>query len=563
MGDVWRAHDAVLGRKVAFQVVRGRLLDHPTARERFEREARATARLQHPGIVPVYDFGHLPDGRLFYTMKEVHGQTLRALVAGLQEHRTPQGWGRPTSGWTFRRLLDVWRQVCDAVAYAHSAGVLHRDLKPDNIMVGAFGEVLVMDWGLVKVLDTAPLKADDVPMSPGLTRAGTGTVGFMAPEQARRSHDEIGSAADIYALCAVLMQLLTGERPPRVDAVPDAPPAPRIPPPLFALARSGMVADPARRPASASALARSLQAWLDGAQRRDQKLVAVGQAEQADRNASDLRAEADRLRERGEAARRAHPPTAPEAEKAPGWSLLDQANARRRDAALAELEADRHLAGALQIEPSLPEAHAALVERTQRRHAAAEEARDEGRSLREEATLRAHAAVLPASHPARRRAEAWLRSTGTLTLHSDPPGAAVWVRPYTTFRRRLVAGEARLLGHTPSTTRRCPWAATWWSCVTPDTRWCATPWRWGAKSAGPPPRPAPASRARSACPGRARCLRMAASFRKAGPTSGATPLRSTAWSSSASGWTPGLSSATRSPSGSTSRSCTTSSTRAG
>jgi WD40 repeat protein len=218
MGEVFRGKDPVLGRDLAVKVLRPELRGDPDTEGRFEREARVTGALQHPNIVPVHNLGRLPDGRLYFTMKLVRGRTLAEMLAdGPARDRLPE-------------LLAVFEKVCQAVAYAHSKGVIHRDLKPHNVMVGAFGEVQVMDWGLAKVLrrseETAPGGAESGEGGDTVRRLGaagstaddrrTGTVGtpaYMPPEQARGESDEVDERADVFGLGAILCELLTG-RPP-------------------------------------------------------------------------------------------------------------------------------------------------------------------------------------------------------------------------------------------------------------------------------------------------------------------------------------------------------------
>src|SRR5262249_42311604 len=173
-------------------------------------------RLQHPGVVPVYGLGRLAAGRPYFTMKLVQGRTLAELLAA----RTGPGQDRP-------RLLKVFEQVCQALAYAHARGVIHRDLKPANVMVGAFGEVQVMDWGLAKLLSAAPADAGSEPPADrgdvlptrcaagGETQAGAvlGTPGYMAPEQARGEVDTLDARCDVFGLGALLCAILTGQPP--------------------------------------------------------------------------------------------------------------------------------------------------------------------------------------------------------------------------------------------------------------------------------------------------------------------------------------------------------------
>src|SRR5262249_9898191 len=137
MGEVWRGRDTVLGREVALKVLREPVFGDGGARVRFEEEARHVSQLEHPSIVPVYDLGELPDGRPFFVMKLVHGQTLAELLAA-----------RATPAEDLWRWVGVFEQVCVAVAFAHARDLIHRDLKPSNVMLGEFGEVLVLDWGI-------------------------------------------------------------------------------------------------------------------------------------------------------------------------------------------------------------------------------------------------------------------------------------------------------------------------------------------------------------------------------------------------------------------------------
>ncbi len=218
MGAIFQGRDLDLGRDLAVKVIREEHRDDPEMVRRFVEEAQIGGQLQHPGIVPVHELGRLPDGRLFIAMKLVRGRTLAALLAtrrGPDEDRT--------------RFLSIFEQVCQTMAYAHARGVIHRDLKPSNIMVGSFGEVQVMDWGLAKVLDQggvadeekAILAAGDDPAVWTLrsgsaameSRPGSvlGTPSYMAPEQARGSLDTLDERADVFALGSILCEILTGQ----------------------------------------------------------------------------------------------------------------------------------------------------------------------------------------------------------------------------------------------------------------------------------------------------------------------------------------------------------------
>jgi eukaryotic-like serine/threonine-protein kinase len=212
MGTVYLAWDRELGRQVALKVISAPEPDRRTSL-RMRREAQILARLEHPGIVPVHDVGSLPDGRMYYVMKNVRGRRLDAFV-------------RESGDLT--ALLRTFERICDAVAFAHAHGVIHRDLKPENVMVGAFGEVLVMDWGVAKVLGEAGAEAG-APEAAGTGRAsaeqeapadggtahGTvlGTPGYMSPEQARGEVVRLDERTDVFGLGAILYYMLTAEPP--------------------------------------------------------------------------------------------------------------------------------------------------------------------------------------------------------------------------------------------------------------------------------------------------------------------------------------------------------------
>ena len=206
MGTVYAALDARLDRRVALKVLNILDLDGHAA-ARMAEEARILARLEHPGIVPVHDFGELPDGRVFYAMK---------LVDGTRLDRYAQA--QPP----LAERLRVFLRICETVAFAHSQGVIHRDLKPQNIMVGPFGEVLVLDWGVAKITGVAH---DLLPANPTVrsgTAAGTavGTAGYRAPEQASGALDEVDARSDIYSLGKTLEALMAGgEIPRRLSAI--------------------------------------------------------------------------------------------------------------------------------------------------------------------------------------------------------------------------------------------------------------------------------------------------------------------------------------------------------
>jgi tetratricopeptide (TPR) repeat protein/tRNA A-37 threonylcarbamoyl transferase component Bud32 len=216
MGIVYRATDTVLGREVAVKVLHEQLDESSEMARRFLDEARIAGQLQHPGIPAVHDLGTLPDGRPFLAMKLVKGQTLDQLLKKRADPGEERG-----------RFVAIFEQVCQAVGYAHAHQVIHRDLKPANVMVGAFGEVQVMDWGLAKVLTPRAASADDPEATTGTeirslrdgdgtkTQAGSvlGTLAFMPPEQVLGAVGKVDVRSDVFGLGAILAVILTGKPP--------------------------------------------------------------------------------------------------------------------------------------------------------------------------------------------------------------------------------------------------------------------------------------------------------------------------------------------------------------
>src|SRR5215216_6161048 len=229
MGAVYLAEDRDLDRLVAIKALNTPELTEDLA-DRMIREAQIIARLEHPGIVPVHDVGTLPDGRVFYAMKYVRGSRLDEYAA---------------QGASLRDRLRKFQAVCDAVAFAHAHGVIHRDLKPQNIMIGSFGEVLVLDWGVAKIRD------DPRQIAAYQTGDGTiiGTQNYMSPEQARGEIDQLDERADVYSLGAVLAFLVKDQ--------------PKVSKAAHAICLKAMAREKESRYASASELSADIGRLLD------------------------------------------------------------------------------------------------------------------------------------------------------------------------------------------------------------------------------------------------------------------------------------------------------------
>jgi tetratricopeptide (TPR) repeat protein len=319
VGDVFLYHDPQMDRELAVKVLRAEHRGNPDAVRRFRHEARITARLQHPNVVPVHAMERTADGRPYFTMKLVRGRTLADLLAE-----------RASPAQDLPRFLTIFEQVCQAVAYAHSQGVIHRDLKPHNVMVGAFAEVQVMDWGLAKVVGPVaegeatpagpetwaaarPPAGEDGETQP--TRAGQvmGTLAYMPPEQARGEVEQVDRRSDVFGLGAILCEVLTGHPPfggkdtnevwERAQACDHAEALARLDgcgadAELVRLCKGCLAAGPAERPGDAGEVARAVAAYQTEVQKRLQaaereRAAAQARAEEAKATAAAQRRAAE------------------------------------------------------------------------------------------------------------------------------------------------------------------------------------------------------------------------------------------------------------------------------
>jgi serine/threonine protein kinase len=299
MGAVLHIEDHDFRRAAAMKVIHGRFSNHPEAIERFLAEAQVTAQLEHPNIVPIHDLGVMDDGTLYFTMKLIEGVSLGKVVKLLQQQAgtltdrqhqpiPPDAESAAAAAkWSEAEKLLAFLKVLDGVGFAHSRGVVHRDIKPDNIMLGLHGEVLVVDWGIAKVLGTADRNSalvqqvasirDRDSLSATMEGSAMGTIYYMPPEQATGKLDEVDARSDVYALGATLYELLALKRSVEGPTLPDLlakvatgnyiplnVAAPALSPDLVAIVHRAMALTRDRRYASCADFAADLRRYLAG-----------------------------------------------------------------------------------------------------------------------------------------------------------------------------------------------------------------------------------------------------------------------------------------------------------
>ncbi|MEC7985167.1 MAG: tetratricopeptide repeat protein [Myxococcota bacterium] len=388
MGEVRKVRDESLKRTMAMKIIHRKLLMNRQAISRFVEEAQVCAQLQHPNIVPVHELGKLPDGRLYFTMKEIRGTEFSKLIRAVHQVSEPHLWHTTPDGTSFRRLIQIFYTICETVAFSHSLGVIHRDLKPENIMIGGFGEVLVVDWGIAKVLGVSDDADDHVSTSRSIdnwmvTQLGSisGTPSYMSPEQARGDTKNIGEHADIYSLGAILYEILSGKppflgrsaieilekvkrtappvlvSPPKEDSDEDSLEFEnKMPDMLVNICQKAMQREVEDRHESAEQLAQEILAWLDGAQRREKALAEMEKASMI-RKESRMRKEesnylwsqANRLIQQMRT------------QDTSAWLLWEKAQKSRKEHLLLETQYQHCLRGALVYDPEIAEVHHKLA----------------------------------------------------------------------------------------------------------------------------------------------------------------------------------------------------------
>ncbi|HEY8039440.1 MAG TPA: SUMF1/EgtB/PvdO family nonheme iron enzyme [Polyangiaceae bacterium] len=451
VGLVTSALDRTIGRTVAVKTLKQGRDSEANAARRFIDEAHVTAQLEHPNIVPVYDMGWLPDGQPYYTMRIVKKQSLRDVLTHPELK----------AQWPLVRLLGAFLQVSRALAYAHARGILHNDIKPENVLLGDFGEVYLADWGLSKAMRDVPLeipsRRDGVPRSNGTSSQTSGTPGYIAPEVLRHETD-VDERADLFALGVVLYELLTGVHPfdvgagagamilATVDRTPRRPRdvVPSCPLLLEDLCLQMLAKDRSERPRSADHVAEEVEAFLEGAKERERrKAEAVRLCEGAKEPVlrfQHLETERQRL---GELARQTLKQVkgweAVERKRA-GWTLEDRASEAERESGRAMAEAIELYTKALGYDAECVDAHRGLADLYWGRARQAE--------IERRPAVQIYFEALVTDHDQGRYA-ALLRADASLSLSTSPPGAHVTVYRYAERDRVLMPTDERYLGRTP------------------------------------------------------------------------------------------------------------------
>ena len=458
MGRILKARDSEIAREVAVKILHatgGRSSDGQI--RRFWTEVRALGQLEHPSIIPIHDVGRLATGELFYVMKKLGGRTLADILADLRS-------GEPVAvrEFTRARLLTTLQQVAYAVAFAHAHGVIHRDIKPANIMVGQYGEAILIDWGLAKILDSeTPSDSDDLPpLSASSTASGTitGTPQYMSPEATEGRPHLLTTRSDVYGLGAVLYEVLTWQpaypdlgfvptvmrvrqglfEPPRVRA-----PHQNISAELEELCLGAMARDPTQRPL-AKELADELGRVLEGAKERERRSAEAKDRVRAGRRAMDrwktLKVELQSAEAESKRLAKEVPSWAPVEDKAPIWTLEDRVSELKIEAVSAFEEAEADFLRALGEVSDDREARSALASLYFARFGEAERARDsEGQRYYRRLVARYDDGVW----------QRVLEGNGTLEITSKAEGVSVSLARFETRLRVMQPVDVRELGTTP------------------------------------------------------------------------------------------------------------------
>jgi eukaryotic-like serine/threonine-protein kinase len=463
MGRILKARDTEIGREVAVKVLLGGGTAPDNLIRRFWTEVQATGQLEHPSIVPIHDVGRLPSGELFYVMKMLSGRTLAEILQGLRD-------GDPNTAKEFTRvrMLTIFQQIAYAVAFSHAHGVIHRDIKPGNIMVGRYGEAILLDWGLAKIqTEGDPEVTEDLPRvnlvgrySASETASGTitGTPQYMSPEATEGQPEKVTSKSDVYGLGATLYEIVTLQPAfPDLGFVPtvmrvrrgdflrprERAPDLNIPVDLEEICLSAMQEDPEARP-GAKKLADDIGAFLEGAKERQRRTEEAKARIREGRRATDrwkqLKIELQSAESEAKKLAKEVPTWEGVEKKARIWTLEDRVSELKIEAIAAFEEAEAAFLRALGEVPDDREARSALAALYFARFGEAERARDvEGQKYYRTLVSRYDDGVW----------ERVLEGDGTLEVTADPGDVEVGIARLESIDRVLRPSDRRFLGRVP------------------------------------------------------------------------------------------------------------------
>ena len=435
MGEVRRVRDRNLNRTLALKQIHQHLITSRRVFSRFVEEAQIGAQLQHPNIVPIHDLGTLKNGSLYFTMSEIKGVSYEKIIGELHASIENGRWKTTPSGWSLRKMMSAFVDVCSAMAYAHKKNVIHRDLKPENIMLGEFGEVLVVDWGIAKVLRRpknseesshiqTPAKTADM-----ATRFGqvSGTPAYMSLEQARGDIHQIDERSDIYSLGAIMYELFTGIPPYTgtdgmeiVYKIREAPPTPitsfqsmpaPVPQELMEICDKAMSREKEERYATVSKLISAVTDWLDGVKKRERALNIVKEAIEKNTTINELQKRASLLLIEAETGLKRIPSWEKEDTKLVWWQKQKKSEEHMMHASNLQTEQEQMLLASLTHFPT-EEAHHALAERYQQLHIEYEKSNRIQEAKQIEIKLKHHVRHLAQAE----QFERYIQGTGSLSL---------------------------------------------------------------------------------------------------------------------------------------------------